>query len=379
MNQREVAEIRRRFRAEKSNIRRVRGCYINRGGEIVSEFDQPIGETNPEESEAILGVLRKALSGGVGRNLLSLSFSTREVAEGAEHHTLNTLRKTQLADDEAIRTLYDRIRSAYRADGSYLILLAAENYDVPSYSKNGEDEGSSQIYSYILCSICPIKDIKKAPLSFLAHESRFSAARGEPAVSSPAVGFLFPSFDDRAANLYSALFYTRDIKDNHEDLTRSVFGVVPPMPPAATQKETFAHILAETVGDACSYEVTRDMHDVLRTLVEEHKAANEREVLTVNATTVKEMLVGSGVAEERAVAFERACEEAFGAGAELSPTNIADVKRMKLESAGVDIRLAPEHEGRVETRIMEGIPYILIRAEAPVTVNGVEIAIAKEE
>ncbi len=378
MNQREVAEIRRRFRAEKSNIRRVRGCLVNRGGEIASEFDQGIGETNPEESEALLAVFRKTLSGGIGRNLLSLPFSTHEVAEGAEHHTLNTLRKTQLADDEAIHTLFDRIRSVYRTDGSYLILLAAENYDVPSYSKNGEEAESSQIYSYILCSVCPVKDVKKAPLSFLAHEARFSAAKGEPAVASPTLGFLFPSFDDRAANLYSTLFYTRDIKDNHEELTKSVFGVVPPMPPAATQKETFASLLAQTVGDACSYEVARDMHDVLRALVEEHKAAHEREPLTVNAATVKEMLVGSGVAEERAAAFESACESAFGAGAELSPTNIADIKRMKVESAGIDIRLPPEHEGRVETRIIEGIPYILIRAEAPVTVNGVEITITGE-
>ena len=379
MNQREVAEIRRRFRAEKSNIRRVRGCCVNRGGEIISEFDQPIGEASPEESEALLSVFRKTLSGGIGRNLLSLPFSTREVAEGDAHKTLNALRKAQLSDDAAIHDLYDRIRSAYRRDENYLILLASESYDVPTYAKDGEEQESSQVYTYILCSICPIRDVKKVPLSFLAHESRFSAAKGEPSVASPTVGFLFPAFDDRAATLYSALFFTRDIKDNHEELTESVFGAVPPMPPAATQKETFAHILAETVGDACSYEVAREMHDTLRALVEEHKVSHEREPLTVNPTVVKQMLVRSGVEEERAAAFERACDDAFGAGAELSPTNIADVKRMKIESAGVDIRLSPEHEGRVEARVIDGVPYILIRAEAPVTVNGVEITVAEEK
>ena len=43
MNQKELAEIRRRFRAEKSDMVRIRGCYVNERGEIVSEFFQSIG------------------------------------------------------------------------------------------------------------------------------------------------------------------------------------------------------------------------------------------------------------------------------------------------------------------------------------------------
>ncbi len=379
MNQKEVAEIRRRFRAERSNIHRVRGAYINKSGEIVAEFDQPIGETNPEASEAILSVLRRTLSGGLGKNLLSLPFSTRAVTDGEEHRTLNALRKSGLADDEAVRALYDRIRLSHRAEENYIVLLASEHYDVPAYSKNDDDAGSGTVFSYILCSICPMKEKDKAPLSFLANEARFSAVRGEPTVSVPTLGFLFPSFDDRTANIYSALFYTKDTADNHEEFTRSVFGSEPVMPPAAAQKETFGRILAETVGEDCSYEVARDMHDALRTLVEAHKAERIRENLVITADTVGEMLIGCGVPSEKAEAFREECNRAFGDGAELPPTNIADVKKMKLDVAGVDIRLAPEHEGRVETRRIDGIPYILIRAEEPVTVNGVEIALPAEE
>ncbi len=379
MNQKEVAEIRRRFRAERTNIHRVRGAYINKGGELVAEFDQPIGETNPEASEALLAVLRKTLSGGIGKNLLTLPFSTRAVTEGEEHRTLNTLRKTSLADDEAVRALYDRIRRSYHAEENYLILLASEHYDVPSYSKNEDAEEGIELFSYILCSICSMKEAKKAPLSFLAHEARFSAVRGEPSVGAPEIGFLFPSFDDRSANIYSALFYTRDTGDNHEALTQAVFGTEPLMPPAAAQKETFGRILTETVGEDCSYELARDIHDALRTMVEAHKAARERDDLLITAETVGEMLVGCGVPAEKATAFREECNRAFGEGAELPPTNIADVKRMRLDVAGVDIRLAPEHEGRIETRRIDGIPYILIRAEEPVTVNGVEIVLPDEE
>ena len=43
MNEKEIAELRRRFRADKSSISRVRGCYVNEKREIISQFDQSLG------------------------------------------------------------------------------------------------------------------------------------------------------------------------------------------------------------------------------------------------------------------------------------------------------------------------------------------------
>ena len=51
MNEKEIAEIRRRFRSEKSNITHIRGCYVNERREIVSEFDQPLATLPQEETE----------------------------------------------------------------------------------------------------------------------------------------------------------------------------------------------------------------------------------------------------------------------------------------------------------------------------------------
>lgn len=41
MNEKEIAELRRRFRPEKSCTSRIRGCCVNEKKELVSEFDQP--------------------------------------------------------------------------------------------------------------------------------------------------------------------------------------------------------------------------------------------------------------------------------------------------------------------------------------------------
>lgn len=62
MNEKEISEIRRRFRADKSNITHVRGCYVNEKQEIVSQFDQPLSLLPQEECENMLSVLRRTLS-----------------------------------------------------------------------------------------------------------------------------------------------------------------------------------------------------------------------------------------------------------------------------------------------------------------------------
>lgn len=69
MNEKEVSEIRRRFRADKSAISHVRGCYVNEKREIISRFDQSLALLGQTETEEILTVLRKALSGGMHKNL----------------------------------------------------------------------------------------------------------------------------------------------------------------------------------------------------------------------------------------------------------------------------------------------------------------------
>ena len=55
MNQRELGELRRRFRPERSAISRVYGCYVNSSREIIAYIDQSLGLMPQEEAEKYLG------------------------------------------------------------------------------------------------------------------------------------------------------------------------------------------------------------------------------------------------------------------------------------------------------------------------------------
>ena len=81
MNEKEVGELRRRLRPEKNSITHIRGCYVNEMGESVAQFDQSLALMTQEETETLLALLRRTLSGTLGKNLLDLSFETRQVVE----------------------------------------------------------------------------------------------------------------------------------------------------------------------------------------------------------------------------------------------------------------------------------------------------------
>lgn len=370
MNEKEVSEIRRRFRADKSNINHVRGVFVNEKKEIVSEFDQSLGMLSEEESGAILSVLKKALSGYIGRNLIDISFSTEQVLNSEEHKLLSTLRSSELRDNDAVHALYEKILPSVEMDGNYLIMLAYDSYDVFSKSASGEDGDSSESFSYILCAVCPIKSSKYS-LTYYIHENRIRNVCEDAVISAPEFGFMFPTFDDRKTNIYNALYYTKSVSEKREGFINAVFNTELPMP-AAEQKETFNSLLAET---ECSFDVVESVHAELSAMIDNHKESREEEPLTVSKTTVKDILRTSGVAEDKLEVFEKKFDESFGENAELSPQNIIDRNKFDLRTADATIKIDPERSEIVETRVIDGTKYILIRADSDVEVNGVNIRI----
>ena len=375
MNEKEIGEIRRRFRPEKSSITHVRGCYVNANREIISQFDQSIAMMSQEEGEKFLALLRRALSGTVGRNLLDITFATRQVVEGEEHKLLMALRSSGLKDEEAVQTFFRRTMESITLEDNYLILLASDAYDVPHRGKDGEvmEDASDQVYTYILCAVCPVKQTKPA-LSYHVKENTFRDRTAEWLVSPPELGFLFPAFDQRAANLYHTLYYTRDGKENHPSFAQTLFGAELPLP-AAEQKEAFHALLGEALEEECRFGVVQAVQEELRSLVIDHKERKEPEPLVISRDTVRRVLEDSGVSQERSDAFDQAYDAAFGVGTDLSPGNLVDLKRTEIRTGDVVIQVDAQREDLIEMRRINGARYVLIRAEEGITVNGVPINI----
>lgn len=125
MNLKEVSELRRRFRMDRNAISRIYGCFVNSSREIVSYIDESMGILPQDEAEKYLNLLKKALSGKLGKNLIDIIFSTEQVADSDEHRLLMALRDSELKDGEIREEFYQKIiNSLDLGDSNYLILLA---------------------------------------------------------------------------------------------------------------------------------------------------------------------------------------------------------------------------------------------------------------
>lgn len=372
MNIKEVAEVRRHIRRDRSNMTAIYGCYVNESKEIVSEFRSSTGMMSENEGDKYFSLMRKTLTGTIGKQLIDIRFETAQVIDGAEHKLLMELRQSSLGDEEMRMRFYRKVMESVSLDQAYLILLGCDSYDVPF-----KKEGAEETYKFLLCAICPVK-LTKATLHYVPEEKLFHDGGITNVVASPELGFLFPAFDDRSTNIYNALYYTRNLKIGQEAFADAIFHASIPKP-AHTQKKSFEAILSNALAEECSMDVVQTVHGELAQRIELHKESKVPDPLLITKDDVKDVLSGCGISDARMAKFSVDFDETFGYDADLHPKNIIDEKKFEIKTPDVSIKVAPDRMDLIETRIIGGIKYILINAQEDVEVNGVSIHITEDK
>lgn len=378
MNEKEIGEIRRHLRRDRSNMTAIYGCFVNDNKEIIAEYRASTGIMSENEADKYFAILRKALSGSVGKNLIDLTFKTSQVAGSPEHELLMKLRETKLQDEELRMTLYKKIIDNLVLEGNYLILLGCDSYDVPFKSKDDslQNDSADETFTYLLCAVCPVKQTKPN-LHYVPEEKTFHDGAMNQPVSAPELGFLFPAFDNRSTNIYNALYYTHNTKENQDALIEAVFNT--PIPkPAAEQKKCFEALLTTALGEECNLDVVQTVHEQLCERMELHKESKVPDPLLIDKGVLTDVLASCGVSEESVAKFSIQYDETFGFEAELHPKNIIDSKHFEIHTPDIAIKIDPTRTDLVETRVIGGVKYIMINADEDVEVNGVSIHFQKE-
>lgn len=374
MNEKETGEIRRRIKLGKCAVNYIYGCFVNEKKEVVSTFRQSLGLMDNDDADNLLSIIRKTLSGTLGKNLIDLPYKNQQVVNSDEHRLMSALRTQAPESEEAINIFFNATASTLAMGNNYLILLIQDSYDVPQYgSDESRIEDSSSVYNYCLCAVCPVKQSKQA-LGFVAHENAFKTLAANQLISPPEIGFLFPTFDDRTANIYDILYYTRNTADNHPEFIENILRTEVPMP-AEEQKEVFNSIIEETLCEDCNLEVAVNVRDVLCEQIEEHRQQKDEDPPVITKRSVSNILTNCRVNEERVKSFEDKFDESFGENAELSPQNFVNTKELSVSTPDVSIKINSDRSDLLETRVIDGKKYIMIRAESNVEVNGITVKI----
>ena len=376
MNKKDIAEIKRRFNPEHNNITCIRGCYVNNQGEVISSFTRSLAGMAQEEAEKYLAIFKRTLSGNQGQNLLDISFDPETMENSPEYQLLTALKNTALKDDETVEYFFQQIISGLHMEDHYLILLMHDGYDIPYRSREDDSkvaDMSTEVFRYILCSVCPVR-LTKPTLSYDAGKNDFRSRESDWIVGAPEMGFLFPAFEERAANVYQALYYTRDTAEGHDDFVNTVFQSELPMP-ADQQKEIFQNILKETLEEDCSYEVMQAVHEQVMERLEEKKQEKSNEPVELTKYDVTDVLAECGVSTEHMEAFNDKYDQEFGQQTRLNAVNVTNPKQFEVRTPSVVIKVNSDRTDLVETRVIDGHPYILIRADDGVEVNGVNVSL----
>ena len=366
MNKKDLAALRRRFAPDKNDISIIRGCFVNEKREIVSTFSKSPVSLPESESEHYFASFKKTLGGAAGRNQFTIPVHTDDPAG----RLLRQLQTSELTDEKAITQLYKMIIDGLEIDGSYLILAMHDAYSVP-YKKGDEHtdtpDFSDKVFNYLIVSICPVI-LTKPLLTFFRDDRDFHTVEPDLAVGSPALGFMYPVFEDGGADVNSALYYTKDAGNLHADFIDAVFAAQAPES-GVDQRDQFYGVLADTLEDGITFDVVQSLHERLTAQLADRKPSAAP--LQVSRGEIANLL---SVSTKEKDAFQEEYLEQFGAVG-MEATTVVEPKKFVIETENATIQVDSSRSDLVEMKRIDGRRYILVAVEGEATVNGVEVNI----
>ena len=371
MNKKEISEIKKQFTPANCAITRICGCYVDGEKNKKTKLKEAFLSLSEEEAFKYFEIFRKTLSGTIGKNLINMEFPLEQEKEGGAQEFLLRLRESKLQDDALVDEFYDRVIDSYDYGENYYIILIHAVYDIPGKSSDGLEmfDASDEIYDHILCSICPVK-LSKAGLCYNAETNHIEDRIRDWIVEMPDLGFLFPVFNDRSADIHGILYYSKNAEQLRSTFVDQLFGCEVPLS-AGGQRDTFNTLVEETLGDDCAYDTVMNIHEKLNEWVESQKDSPDPAILT--KPEVKRLFEECGVEEEKLEDFDARYEATAGEDASLMAANITNTRRMEIKTPDVVIHVDPDRAELVETRVIDGRRCLVIPMEDNVEINGIRV------
>lgn len=211
-------ELRKRLKKESCTVTTLAGCYVDGSKEKVITFRKNLLNLDDAEFFKYLKILKKSVSGQVRKNLLGLEFNKEATEAGGIQQFLLGLKESQLKNDDMLDILYDKIIYEYDYPGNFIILLFYDTYDVMKRSKDNSNlDESEEIYSYFICSICPVS-LSKPGLGYNAPREEFEPVEQDWMINDPDIAFLYPSFNDRSADVNTLTYYVKKPLETHPEI-----------------------------------------------------------------------------------------------------------------------------------------------------------------
>ena len=371
MNKKEINEIKKNFSEQCGffTIGQVVQAFVDAEKNIKYKSNDLFAALPQDESELIMAILKKALSGTYGKNLKEYAFPKDAYLEGGMQPFMYELMKSRLTDEEKVDEFLAAITERMQYVSTYAVFSAHCTYSVLNKTKNDEltDDAESEIdYNFIITAVCPV-ELRYDGLIFSDEtNSIVKKTTADRIVEMPSDGFLFPLFSDRQPDINGVLVYSKNANKPNTSVVNDLLGCEFVMS-CKTEKETFHAILNNVVGDELDYDLITTVNDKIGELVD--KSAHETEPATIGRHELSNILWQSGVSQEKLEHLPKVFESAMGEKP-LTAVNLIERKTV-LSTSSITVNIGRDAQDKVRCENIDGRRCLVIALDDPeVSVNG---------
>lgn len=367
MNKREIAEVKKLMKPESAcALNKVLVAYVGRDKNVIFKNTLMPLRMSEDELTTYMSYMKNVLTGSIGKNLLELSYDT--LSKETENGLMDKVRRSEFEDEDLNEEFINRIAQNYDSDYGYYIVSLSCTYDVPA--KKSDDE-TGVVYQFINTAICPVI-LQDSILCYNSQKACMEmSSRDVVSVRKPVTGFLYPTFNERTADIHNIMFYTSTPKKPSESFINYVLGCSLELSPEE-EKERFDNILSRVLGDDATFTTTAAIHSSINDAIQEN--TNESVPLELGSAEIKEILKKNGVDEENLEEFDEIYEEEVGDGA-LTAVNITNESAMRVNTPDITINVKPTATDKVSAKLVDGRRCIVIEMNENVEVNGLDVTV----
>jgi len=377
MNKKDIANIRKQFKLDNHlmNIREILNVYVQKeSGEIYHHVSQPFQLLDQEAQELFLSNFKKVLTGNLDAKLFELKFK-RDAEDSTQMFLFEGL-QADTADDwkEYMLEIVGKMFAHTVYEFDTMVTFIRGEYKKSTRKRNTESEegGDDEVYSneFVLCSLNRTDQPKKALLFDYIEKEFKSYNVFDPIINleSPLSGFLFPAFNDNAADVNHILYCAGKANQPDGTFIEEVLNCEEIIT-AQEDKDCFDFVLKEVMGDEVDSQVISNVYEEIDKRIQESKENDESETPTLDYRDIEKILTVSGVENVDTAKVEHAFKKVVDETHEFKASSLVP-KTIKINTKVADVTINPQDLKYVKYITYNGKRCLLLEVDEEVVVEG---------
>ncbi len=382
MNKNDIANIRKEFKlnSAKMNIREIFTVYVQKEtGEIYHHMCQPFQLLDQEAQELFLANFRKVLTGHLDSKLFELRF-IRDVEDSTQTILYEGLH-SEITEDwqqymlDVVAKMF--ANTVYEFDTVVTFIRGEYRKHTKKRSLDSEEGGDDEVYSneFILCSLNKTDQPKKA-LLFDYIEKEFKPNNVfDPIINlvAPMSGFLFPAFNDNAADVNHILYCAGKNNQPNEMFIEQVLNCEEVIT-AEEDKDIFELVLKNVIGDEVDSRTISNVYEEIDKIVQENEESEESEAPKLDYRDIERILDVSGVENvDTAAKVEHALKEIIADEKHEFKASSLVPKKIKITTKIADVTINPKELKNLKYINFQGKRCLLLEVDEDVVLEGFKL------